>query len=90
MYESFSLKVTAIVCIILKDIPYKIPPDQNHLLYLEKFLRRSRTTCTLSRVHDAHPFYTLMECSTAWCKNKTCPKNFYRDNREVCEWPQLH
>ena len=24
--------------------------------------------------------YTLMECPSAWCKNKTCPKNFCRDN----------
>ena len=27
--------------------------------------------------------YTLMECPSAWCKNKTRPKNFYRDNRHL-------
>ena len=26
--------------------------------------------------------YTLMECPSAWCKNKTHPKNFCRDNSE--------
>ena len=27
--------------------------------------------------------YTLMECPSAWCKNKMRPKKFYRDNHQI-------
>ena len=27
--------------------------------------------------------YTLMECPSAWCQNKTRPKNFCRDNSSI-------
>ena len=33
------------------------------------------------RARVAHPCLHALECPSAWCKNKTRPKNFYRDNR---------
>ena len=56
-----------------------ITPNASAIVAVKVFRTITHNTQIIARAMLIH-VYTLMECPSAWCKNKMRAKNFYRDN----------